>query len=118
MPVDVGNLVMKHGNKFLIRRFQNRNGASSYRAEGRLCGLRLRRNFETQEEAAAEKVVLELQALQSASNLPSKFRFCAAESSCHVIIHFPTADNATRASISGAYGFCAQENGELRAGFF
>ena len=52
-----------------IRRFKNRNGVFSWRIDGRLGGIRLRRNFRTPEEAAAEKAALEIKALQTASSL-------------------------------------------------
>jgi integrase len=54
---------------FRIRRFKNRNGVFSWRIDGRLGGIRLRRNFRTPEEAAAEKAALEIKALQTASSL-------------------------------------------------
>ncbi|MBW8782587.1 MAG: site-specific integrase [Verrucomicrobia bacterium] len=54
---------------FLVSRFKNRNGVFSWRVDGRLNGVRIRRNFKTQEEAAAEKAALEIKALQLASNL-------------------------------------------------
>src|ERR1017187_5676429 len=54
---------------FSVSRFKNRNGAFSWRVDGRLNGVRIRRNFKSQEEAAAEKAGLELKALQLASNL-------------------------------------------------
>lgn len=61
---------MNHNkNKVSVRRFQNRNGVFSFRVEGSLHGVRIRRNFKTQEEAAAEKAALEVKALQMASNL-------------------------------------------------
>ncbi len=54
---------------FLVSRFKNRNGVFSWRVDGRLNGVRIRRNFKTQEEAAAEKAALEIKALQLASSL-------------------------------------------------
>ncbi len=69
LPVDVGNLDMNHNNKVSVSRFRNRNGVFSFRVEGRLNGVRIRRNFKTREEAAAEKAALEVKALQVASNL-------------------------------------------------
>jgi len=70
---------MKHESSFGISRFENRNGAISWRVEGRLHGVRIRRNFKTQEEAAAEKAALELKALQAASGLQSVITFLAAD---------------------------------------
>lgn len=49
---------------FSVSRFENRNGVFSFRVDGRLNGVRIRRNFKTQEEAAAEKAALQLKALQ------------------------------------------------------
>jgi hypothetical protein len=43
---------MNHENKFSVMRFRNRNGMFSFRCDGRLNGVRIGRNFETQEEAA------------------------------------------------------------------
>jgi integrase len=60
---------MNHQQMFAVSRFRNRNGVFSYRVDGQLNGVRIRRNFKTQEEAAAEKAALELKALQLASNL-------------------------------------------------
>ncbi len=54
---------------FVIRRFKNRNGVHSFRVTGHLNGVRIRRNFKSQEEAATEKAHLELKGLQLASNL-------------------------------------------------
>ena len=50
---------------FAVSRFKNRNGAHSYRVEGCLNGVRIRRNFKTQEEAAAEKAPLESRAMHA-----------------------------------------------------
>lgn len=68
MPVDAGNLNMSP-SPFSIRRFKNRNGATSWRVDGRLSGVRIRRNFKTQQEAAAEKAMLEVKALQVGTDL-------------------------------------------------
>ena len=59
---------MNH-SKFAISRFENRNGVTSWRVEGRLHGLRIRKNLKTREEAAAEQAALELRSLQNASGL-------------------------------------------------
>jgi integrase len=61
--------------KFAVRRFENRNGAISWRVDGRLHGVRFRKNFKTREEAAAERAALELEALQSASGIRSATTF-------------------------------------------
>jgi len=55
-------------SKFVVSRFENRTGITSWRVQGRINGVRFRRNFKTKEEAAAEKGALELRALQGASN--------------------------------------------------
>ena len=54
-------------SEFTISRFANRNGAISLRVSGHLHGERIRRNFKTREEAAAEKSALEIKALQAAT---------------------------------------------------
>src|ERR1039457_4126136 len=59
---------MNH-NKFVISRFENRNSVTSWRVDGRLHGVRFRKNFKTREEAAAEQATLELKALNSANGL-------------------------------------------------
>ncbi len=43
----------------------------TFRVEGRLNGVRIRKNFKTREEAIAEKGVLDLQVLQLASDIQS-----------------------------------------------
>jgi hypothetical protein len=58
-----------HHSSFVVSRFQNRNGVFSFRVDGRLNGVRIRRNFKTQEKAAIEKAALERKALQLASDL-------------------------------------------------
>jgi site-specific recombinase XerD len=63
--------------KFAVSRFENRNGVISWRVDGRLHGVRFRKNFKTKEEAAAEKAALELKALQSASGIRSATTFLA-----------------------------------------
>lgn len=55
----------------IVSRFKNRNGAFSWRVDCRLNGVRIRRNFKTQEEAAAEKAELKVKALRLTSNLRS-----------------------------------------------
>src|SRR6266568_2045260 len=59
---------MNH-SKFAVSRFENRNGATSWRVAGRLHGLRIRKNFKTREEAAAEQASLELKAMNAANGL-------------------------------------------------
>src|SRR5664280_3481504 len=60
---------MSHNTTFAVSRFENRNGVTSWRVDGRLHGVRIRRNFKTREAAAAEKDALELKALQAAAGL-------------------------------------------------
>jgi hypothetical protein len=60
---------MNHERPFTVSRFRNRNDVFSFRVEGHLNGVRIRRNFKIQEDAAAEKSVLEIKALQMHSNL-------------------------------------------------
>jgi len=54
---------------FAIRHFDNRNGVISWRVDGLLQGVRVRRNFKTREEAIAEKSVLELKNVQLAAGM-------------------------------------------------
>ena len=49
---------------FSLTRFLNRNGSTSWRVSGWLAGVRIRKNFPTREEGAAEKAALELKTLQ------------------------------------------------------
>jgi hypothetical protein len=43
---------MNPENSFTVSRFKNRNGVFSWRVDGRLKGVRIRRNFKAYEEAA------------------------------------------------------------------
>ena len=61
--------------EFAVSRFENRNGSPSWRVAGWLHGLRIRKNFKTQEEAAAEKAALEIKAAQFASGIRSTATF-------------------------------------------
>lgn len=60
---------------FTVTRFTNRNGISSWRVDGRLHGLRIRKNFKTREEAGAEKEILEAKAAQLVSGLRTATTF-------------------------------------------
>jgi len=62
---------MKQENSFAVVRFKNRNGVTSWRVSGWLRGVRIRKNFKTREEAAAEKAAMEIGAEQAASGLHS-----------------------------------------------
>lgn len=57
--------------EFVVSRFKYPNGFTSWRVGGWLHGVRVRKNFKTREEAAAEKAALEIRALQAASGLQS-----------------------------------------------
>lgn len=46
---------MDHENSLVVKRFENRNGVISWRVTGWLHGVRIRKNFKSREEAAAEK---------------------------------------------------------------
>lgn len=62
----MGNLGMK-AKQLSVGRFKNRNGVVSFRVFGYFHGERIRRNFLTREEAAAEKATLEIRAHQIAA---------------------------------------------------
>ena len=50
---------------FIVTKFTNRNGVTSWRVDGRLNGLRIRKNFKSREEAGAEKAALDAKAAQT-----------------------------------------------------
>ena len=60
---------MNHENKFTVTRYENRSGVTSWRVSGWLHGVRIRKNFKSREEAAAEKAALELKAVQTTSGM-------------------------------------------------
>jgi hypothetical protein len=62
---------MNHEQLFDVRRFENRNGVSSWRVSGWLHGVRIRKNFRSKEDAAAEKAALQIRADQDTSGLHS-----------------------------------------------
>ncbi|MGH8018761.1 MAG: hypothetical protein ACREIA_10790 [Opitutaceae bacterium] len=64
---------------FALTRFENRNGKISWRISGWLAGIRIRKNFKSREEAAAEKAALELKTLQVTSGLRSTTTFLTDE---------------------------------------
>jgi integrase len=66
---------MSTTTSFAIRRFKNKSGAISWRLSGWLAGARIRKNFKTREEAAAEKATQEIRALQVISGLRSGSTF-------------------------------------------
>lgn len=55
--------------EFAVSRFENRNGVTSWRVAGWLHGIRIRKNFPTREEAAAEKATLEIKAAQTVDGM-------------------------------------------------
>lgn len=55
--------------KFTVIPHENPNGTQSWRLSGWLNGVRIRRNFRTREEAAAEKASIEIKALHATSGL-------------------------------------------------
>jgi hypothetical protein len=54
---------------FIISRFVNRNGITSWRVSGWLHGIRIRKNFRTREEAIAEKGALDLRSILADAGL-------------------------------------------------
>ncbi len=69
---------MSHPN-ISVNRFKNRSGEFVWRVDGRLNGVRIRRNFTSREEAAAEKSALEIKAEQMAKGLTSVVTHLASE---------------------------------------
>src|SRR5476651_404391 len=63
---------------FVLSRFRNCKGNPTWRVSGWLHGVRIRKNFKAREEAAAEKSVLEIRAVQAAAGLRSGTTFLAA----------------------------------------
>ncbi len=66
---------MNHKNSFVVRRLENRNGVISWRVAGWLHGVRIRKNYKSKEEAAAEKATLELKAVRTTTGLRSATTF-------------------------------------------
>lgn len=56
-------------SEFVVSRFVNRNGATSWRVAGWLHCVRIRKNLPSRDEAAAEKAALEVKSIQAASGL-------------------------------------------------
>jgi integrase len=65
--------------RFLVTRFENRNDAISWRVDGRLGGVRIRKNFKTREEAVVERAALELKSEQLDAGLSSVMTCLTAE---------------------------------------
>jgi integrase len=70
---------MSSTTSFTIARFKNRNGTSSWRVSGWLHGVRIRKNFKTREEAAAEKTLLDIRSVQAATGLRATTTFLPDE---------------------------------------
>ena len=64
---------------FIVSRFENRNGVTSWRVGGRLHGVRIRKNFKSRDEAIAEKASQELKALQADAGLQSATTFLSED---------------------------------------
>lgn len=60
---------MKQPPKLVIAPFENRNGVTSYRVTGWVNDDRVRKNFKTRAEANAEKIALEIGAVQAANGM-------------------------------------------------
>ena len=68
LPNRLGNIHAKP-NKFVVTQFKNSNGTTAWRVDGRLHGVRIRKNFKTREEAAPEKASLKIKALQTSAGM-------------------------------------------------
>ena len=66
---------MKQQSAFVIKRFKNQSGLLSWRIDGRLHDLRIRKNSKSREEAAAEKAALDLKSLQVSAGMQSATTF-------------------------------------------
>jgi hypothetical protein len=78
--------------KFLVTRFTNRNGIVSWRVEGRLAGVRIRKNLKTREEAMAERAALEMNSIKATSGLRPAVNVSARHSrgmAAWVAVHLP-----------------------------
>lgn len=69
---------MNH-TELAVRRYENRNGVTSWRVAGWLHGVRIRRNFKTREEAAAEMAALDSKVLRATGGLRSETTFLASD---------------------------------------
>ena len=56
---------------FVVSRFVNRNGITSWRVDGRIHGLRNRKNRKTRTVAFTEKTARDIQAAQSSTGIRS-----------------------------------------------
>jgi hypothetical protein len=66
---------MSETKSFVVTPFKNPSGAIVYRVTGWLDGLRFRKNFQTREDAAAEKAALEIKALQATAGMRAAMTF-------------------------------------------
>ena len=96
---------MNHENTFVVRRFENRNGVISWRVAGWLHGVRIRKNYRSKEEAAAEKATLELKAVQTTAGLRSATTFLADEQLRETEAVFRRLTDSTR-----SLSFCVEYN--------
>lgn len=68
-----------NSHKFVVRPYKNPNKVTTWRVDGILHGVRIRKNFKTREEAALEKAALEIKSIQSASGLSTVVTSLSAE---------------------------------------
>ena len=101
---------------FVIVSFKNRNGSASWRLSGWLSGVRIRRNFKTREEAAAEKSVLEIQHAQAAAGCRAATTFLddkklrEAEDALRRVVRFFGAEHC---ALLGRFRRHPQEEGNV-----
>jgi hypothetical protein len=86
---------MKHA-KFVVTRYVNPSRAVSWRVEGRLHGVRIRKNFKSKEDAAAEKAALEIRAEQDTSGMRSLTTRLTAEQACEAEAVFQRLEGRSR----------------------
>ena len=82
--------------KFAVRQFKNRNGVSSYRVEGYLHGVRIRKNFKTRDQSIAEKAALDLRAIEAEAGLRPATTFLGPEQLREAEAVFRRLDGNTR----------------------
>jgi|GEM_PF-5134616 len=95
---------MNH-TKFAVSRFENRNGATSWRVDGRLHGVRFRKNFKTRRDRFAKKFNLTHDVLRHTfiSMFVAKFRSIgeaaiqAGNSESIILRHYLDLKNAAEA---------------------
>ncbi len=95
---------MKPSN-FSLARFSNPNGTVSWRVSGWLADVRVRKNFKSREEAAAEMAALNAKALQHASGLRLASTFLTdGQLRDAEAVFRRLADAETSASVAGSGG--------------